>query len=103
MSENLKKINVDYSGSLVKTTKVIGWLFFVFGVIGDLFFIFSTESWHRDEIVLDAFKILIMSILWLLMFLVVSKALEHLLFMRKIAEQKSEHEGYEIKKVNDDY
>lgn len=95
------KITVDYSGSLVKTTKVMGWLFFVFGIIGDVSFFFATDD--KEEVAAAAIIIFVACILWLLFFSVASKILEHLLFMRKISEQKAESEGYEIKRINDKY
>lgn len=96
----MRKITIDYSGSMVNTTKFIAWLFFALGVLASLLLYFSADSWERDDMTGTSITVFVTSIVWLILFLALSKILEHLLYWRKIKEAQLFDQGYEISKNN---
>ncbi|MDD3895256.1 MAG: hypothetical protein PHU36_09620, partial [Syntrophomonadaceae bacterium] len=83
---------------MVNTTKFIALLFCATGELASLIMYFSTDSWERNDLTVMSITVIIASIVWLILFLALSKILEHLLFWRKIKEAQLFDKGYEISK-----
>lgn len=89
-----KKIIVDYSGSMINTTKVSAWIFLIFGVGVAAYLFFSTESYHRDEIAPMVIYILLGSMFTFLLLMIGSKIIQNLFYLRKYFENKALNEGF---------
>jgi Ca2+/Na+ antiporter len=98
--ETPKKIIVDYSGSMINTTKVFAWIFLIIGIVAAAAIFFSTESYDRDEVAPMIIYILLGSIFIFLLLMVGSKIIQNLLYIRSYYESKVFEEGYQFTESN---
>jgi len=87
-----KIIHINYEGSFVQTSSTVAVVFLVLGEIAAAVVLFTNVSWVTGA----AMAVGVLLIYVVLMAL--SKLLEHVYYLRKIAEAKALDEGYELKK-----
>jgi len=87
-----KIIHIDYEGSFVQTSSTVAIVFLVLGEISAAVVLFTNVSWVTGA----AMAVAVFIIFVVLMAL--SKLLEHVYYLRKIAEAKAFQEGFEIQK-----
>jgi len=85
-----KKITVNFNGSMVKTTKVLSFIFVVVALIGSILTFLITMNLVFTIIVFAS------SFLMFFVLLCLSTLLEQLYLIRKLIEIKVESEGFEI-------